>query len=69
MKKLLIGFILLGAAISMSSCSGGKNCRGGGWYGDRNLTVAPITIEKEDNTTLRKDKTKRIVTDDLSVTP
>ena len=43
MKKSAILFLALFLTIGMlsSSCSRKKSCKGGGWYGDRHLGVAP----------------------------
>lgn len=49
MKKysIVLFALLFVVAIGSSSCS--KNCKGGGWYGDRNLGFVP-SKEKPANT-------------------
>ncbi len=41
MKKWLFGFILLTVLSSLGACQRKNGCRGGGWYGDRNLSFVP----------------------------
>jgi len=40
MKKLnlILALALFAAGSMLTSCSSGKGCKGGGWYGDRNLS-------------------------------
>lgn len=46
MKKFLLATLLLTfTALSVTSCQ--KRCRGGGWYGDRNLGYVPKQQEKK----------------------
>ena len=37
-QTILLVCALLVTAMSITACGGGKNCKGGGWYGNRNLT-------------------------------
>ena len=67
MKNLLIGFILLAAAFSMSSCSSGKGCKGGGWYGNRNLSFVPTDATTDAD--FCRDETKTKVADYEPATP
>ena len=59
MKKqiLLLSSALFVIGMSMTSCSGGKGCKGGGWYGDRNLTYSP-TPETEIQQTYKIEEIK-----------
>jgi len=42
MTKYASAFALLLCLFCLSSCGSSNGCRGGGWYGDRNLTeVSP----------------------------
>jgi len=43
MKKqtILIIAALFITTLSMTACKSSKGCKGGGWYGDRNLTYTP----------------------------
>ncbi len=47
MKKsnLILALTLFALGSMFTSCSMGKGCKGGGWYGDRNLSS--ITPETE----------------------
>jgi len=50
MKKsnLFLAFSLLFLGSMLTSCSSGRGCKGGGWYGDRNLTnVTPAAETPE----------------------
>jgi len=49
MKKysVVLFALLFVVAISSSSCS--KSCKGGGWYGDRNLGYIPTKEKPADN--------------------
>jgi len=48
-KNLLILFALFLTAGTMTSCS--KKCKGGGWYGNRNLGYAPMEKKNHNSTT------------------
>ena len=48
-KNLLIVFALFLSAGTMTSCS--KKCKGGGWYGNRNLGYAPMEKKNPQTTT------------------
>ncbi len=39
-NSIVLFVLLFVVAIGANSCS--KNCKGGGWYGDRNLGFAPL---------------------------
>jgi len=41
MKNWLFGFILLTCLSMLGSCSRHNGCKGGGWYGNRNLSFEP----------------------------
>lgn len=43
MKKSLIALGVVAITLLQFSCTSGKRCRGGGWYGKRNLS----SIEKQ----------------------
>jgi len=46
-NSIVLFALLFVFAIGSSSCS--KSCKGGGWYGDRNLGFAPIKEQPVDN--------------------
>ena len=48
-KNLLILFALFLFAGTMTSCS--KRCKGGGWYGNRNLGYAPMEKKTQKTST------------------
>ncbi|MEM1323010.1 MAG: hypothetical protein AAGG75_22280 [Bacteroidota bacterium] len=39
MKKLNCICVLVLAVLMLGACSSKKRCKGGGWYGNRNLTM------------------------------
>ncbi len=47
MKKsnLILAFVLFVMGSMFTSCSSGKGCKGGGWYGDRNLSSVTPAVE------------------------
>jgi len=62
MKFKLLGVILMAVfVIAGTSCKSGKACKGGGWYGNRNLgyeatsSHKPITNTKKMECTLREE--------------
>lgn len=51
MAKYASAFALLLCLVCLSSCGSSNGCRGGGWYGDRNLTeVSPEIPDQVGNT-------------------
>lgn len=54
MKKsnLALAVALFVAGSMFTSCSGGKGCKGGGWYGDRNLSSVTPAEETPQQTVL-----------------
>lgn len=67
MRNWLIGFVLLTVLSSLGACKSGKTCRGGGWYGNRNLSFVPQTKSKVDLDCEVKDE--NILTDYEPVKP
>ena len=61
MKKLLIGLIVVATACSLNSCSSGKGCKGGGWYGNRNLSSVPS--QENLDAMICKDETEATMAD------
>ncbi len=50
MKFKFLGVILLAVfAISSTSCKSGKSCKGGGWYGNRNLSYEAKDSDQKPN--------------------
>jgi len=48
MKCKFLGVILIAIfAITGTSCKSGKSCKGGGWYGNRNLGYEASPNEKQ----------------------
>lgn len=45
MKKLNLALLILFASSCIFSSCSKKSCRGGGWYGNRNLSYIPTKIE------------------------
>lgn len=63
MKRLTILSLTLVFCIGMlSSCS--KRCKGGGWYGDRNLGYAPIEKKIDKTNELATTIVKEIETEE-----
>lgn len=47
MTKYVLLMALFFALVTSSSCGSSNGCRGGGWYGDRNLTqIQPHTPDE-----------------------
>ncbi len=42
--KYLIAGMVLSIPLLFSSC---RSCKGGGWYGDRNLEISQVTMDME----------------------
>ncbi len=43
-SKLLVAGVLLSLPILFGSC---RSCKGGGWYGDRNLNIDQVQCDVE----------------------
>lgn len=50
-KMYLSFFLMLFLAVGMTSCASKKTCKGGGWYGNRNLGYEMMPQEKKSTTT------------------